>query len=76
MSDTRDELLAALRDALEERLCLHRKMCDSRGASARDANRAGHADHSIVDLLIQLRGSGVERVFCELEARPELFTVA
>ena len=75
MSDTRDELLAALRDALEERLWLHRKMCET-GASTRDVNRAGHADHSIVDLLIQLRGSGVERVFCELEARPELFEAA
>ena len=76
MSNTRDELLAELREALTERLWLHRKMCETPTTSSRDSRRAADADHTIVDRLIRLRGSGVERVFCELEARPELFKVA
>ena len=76
MRDNRDELLAELREALTERLWLARKIRDSGGASGRDACRATDADQRISALVIQLRGSGVERVFCELEARPELFKVA
>ena len=57
MSDNRNELLAQLRDAVMLREWLQRKL-------------AADADQRIADLVRQLRGYGVERVFTELEANP------